>query len=159
MPRLRDNPLIRAILSADRAWAVYALGDLSPGFFEHTDWFAAEDGTAVLMLYRAFGTPLLFALGSPERVSCLLNELTNEPDLYLLIRPEILPVVQARFQVRGETPMWRMVLKASRFRPITGPVVRLGAAEVPALHRLHAGGNPDGQPADDAPDFFSASMV
>jgi RimJ/RimL family protein N-acetyltransferase len=159
MPRLGDTSQIRAILSTDRAWAVYALGDLSPGFFEHTDWFGAEDGTAVLMLYRAFGTPLLFALGSPERVGGLLDELGNETDLYLSIRPEILPVVQERFQVRGETPMWRMVLKPSRFRPITGPAVRLGAADLPALQRLHAGGNPDGQPADDAPDFFSPTMV
>jgi ribosomal protein S18 acetylase RimI-like enzyme len=159
MPRLRNPSQIRTILSVDRAWAVYALGDLSPGYFEHTDWFAAEDGTAVLMLYRAFGTPLLFALGSPERVAGLLNELTNEIDLYLSIRPEILPVVQARFQVRGQTPMWRMVLNPGQFRQISGPAVRLDAADLPALQRLHAGGNPDGQPADDAPDFFSASMV
>src|SRR5437773_447594 len=125
MPGLRDIPHIRAILSRDRAWAVYALGDLSPAFFEHTDWFAAEDGTALLMLYRAFGTPLLFTLGSPEQLGDLLEELGGETDLFLSIRPDVLPVVQARFQVRDVTPMWRMVLNPSKFPPTAGPAVRL----------------------------------
>jgi ribosomal protein S18 acetylase RimI-like enzyme len=138
---------------------VYALGDLSPGFFEHTDWFGAEDGTALLMLYRAFGTPLLFALGSPERVSGVLDELGGEKNLYLSIQPDILPLVKARFHVRDETPMWRMLLNPARFRPVNGGAVRLGTEDLPALQRLHAGGNPDDQPADDAPDFFSDSMV
>ncbi len=87
MPRLSSLPQIRAILSSDRAWAVYGLGDLSPGFFDHTTWFAAEDNKALLMLYRAFQTPLLFTLGPPERVSGLLDELPGETDLYLSIRP------------------------------------------------------------------------
>jgi ribosomal protein S18 acetylase RimI-like enzyme len=159
MPRLRDIPHLRTILSTDRVWAVYALGDLSPGFFEHTDWFGAEDGIALLLLYRAFGTPLLFTLGSPEQLGGLLDELGSETDLFLSIRPDILPLVTARFQVRDVTPMWRMVLYPGQFRPITGPAVRLGAADLPALQCLHAGGNPDDQPADDAPDFFAASMV
>ena len=37
--------------------------------------------------------------------------------------------------------------------------MRLGAADVPALQHLHSGGNAGDQPPDDAPDFFSASMV
>jgi ribosomal protein S18 acetylase RimI-like enzyme len=159
MPRHTDIPKIRGILSADRPWACYALGDLSPGLFEHTDWFTTDDRAAVLMLFRAFGTPLLFALGQPERVGGLLDELSAETDLYLSIRPEILPLVQGRFQVRGETLMWRMILNAGRFRATDNAAVRLGVGDLPALQRLHAGGNLDGQPADDAPDFFSASMV
>ncbi len=55
--------------------------------------------------------------------------------------------------------MWRMVLNPGRFAPITGPAVRLSIADLPALQRLHACGNPNDPPADDAPDFFSASMV
>jgi len=159
MPRLRDIPQIRSILSTDRAWAVYALGDLAPGFFEHTDWFGVEDGAALLMLYRAFGTPLLFTLGSPERVDSLLDGLPGESDFYLSIRPDVLPLIRARFQVADETAMWRMVLNPGRFRPAAGPVTRLGVGDLPALQRLHAGGKPDNQRADDAPDFFSASMV
>jgi ribosomal protein S18 acetylase RimI-like enzyme len=159
MPRLTSISHIRAILSTDRSWAVYALGDLAPGFYEHTTWIAAEDGTALLMLYRAFGTPVLFALGAREQVAGLLYELQGETDLYLSIRPAILPSIKVSFQVSGETPMWRMILNPSRFRPVSSPAVRLGAADLPALQRLHSGGNAGGQPPDDAPDFFSASMV
>jgi ribosomal protein S18 acetylase RimI-like enzyme len=152
MPRLTDKSHIRAILSADRPWAVYALGDLSASFFEHTTWHGSEDGTALLMLYRAFGTPLMFALGAPEPVAGLLEELEAEGDMYLSIRPEILPLVKARYRVSDETLMWRMLLNPSLFHPAPGQVVRLGITDVPALERLHAG-------APDAPDFFSAEMV
>jgi GNAT superfamily N-acetyltransferase len=159
MPRLTDTLHIRAILTADRSWAVYALGDLAQGFYEHTTWHGSAGGTALLMLYRAFGTPLLFSFGPAEQVAPLLDELASEKDCYLSIRPEILPLVKARFQVSGETPMWRMILNPGRFAPVPGPAVRLNAADLPAIQRLHANGSPDGRPADDGPDFFSAAMV
>ncbi len=159
MPQLSEISHIRAILSADRSWAVYALGDLAPGFFEHTTWHGSAAGHSLLMLYRAFGTPLLFAFGPPAEVDPLLDELTGEADCYLSVRPEILPLIKARFHVSDETPMWRMILAAGRFRPQPGAAVRLGTADLPALQRLHAAGGTDGRPADDAPDFFSASMV
>jgi ribosomal protein S18 acetylase RimI-like enzyme len=159
MPSLTDRAQIRSILSADKAWAVYALGDLAGGFYEHTSWFGSADGSALLMLYRAFGAPLLFAFGPPDRVAPLLAEIEAETDVYLSVRPEILPLIEAHFQISDETPMWRMILDPARFQPAAGPAVRLSLADLPALQRLYAGGSLDGPPAGDGPDFFSASMV
>ena len=155
MPSETDRTAIRARLSADRAWAVYALGDLAPGFFEHTAWYAARGGKALLMLYAAFETPVLFAQGPSAAVESLLPEIADRGQLYLSVQPEILPLIQARYKVSHETPMWRMVLDPSRFPSHTSDALRLSLADYPALRRLHADGEPDGE----APDFFSPEMV
>ena len=155
MPLETDRAAIRARLSADRAWSVYALGDLGPGFFEHTTWHTAPEGEALLMLFGAFETPVLFAQGPPAGVAPLLAEIATFPRVYPSIRPEILPLIQARYVVSHETAMWRMVLDPARFPGGASRAVRLSAADYPALLRLHADGEPDGE----APDFFSLDMV
>lgn len=154
MPRLTDLTLIRAILETDRPWAVYALGDLAPGFREHAVWHAAEG--ALLLLYRAFETPVLFTLGAPENIAPLLDEIASEREMYLSLRPEILPLIKARWSVKHETPMWRMVLDPARFQPLPGEgVTRLALADLPALEALYA----DGQLTGEVPDFFNPPML
>ncbi len=154
--RITDRAEIRAILETDRRWAVYALGDLAPGFFEHSEWLCARGaGTALVLLYRAFQTPVFLALGSPELVSAILDEI-QEREMYLSIPPEILPLVKARYQVRQEAAMWRMVLDPASFSPApTEGAVRLGSQDLPALQRLYF----DGKPTGEVPDFFSPSMI
>jgi hypothetical protein len=66
MPPIADPSLIRAILEQDPSWAAYALGDLSPGFAEHCQWFVLEQAQpALLLLYQRFDPPVLFAMGPP----------------------------------------------------------------------------------------------
>jgi GNAT superfamily N-acetyltransferase len=152
--RLTNLTIVKTILETDRQWAVYALGDLAPGFREHSEWYAQEG--ALLLLYRAFETPVLFTLGPPERLAPLLDEISAERELYLSIRPEILPLVKARWNVKDETPMWRMALDATRFQPLSSEgVTRLSPADLPALEALYA----DGQIAGEAPDFFNPPML
>jgi len=157
MPELRDRAAIRAILERDRAWAVYALGDLAPGFFEHCRWLRPESGApALALLYRAFKIPVLFTLGAPEALAALLEEISGEPVLYLHVRPEILPVLAARYGFPMRKQMWRMVLEPSAFHPVpSAGAVRLTAADLDALRRLYA----DGDATGEAPDFFSPSML
>jgi ribosomal protein S18 acetylase RimI-like enzyme len=154
--RITDRAEIRAILETDRRWAIYALGDLAPGFFDHSEWCRAPgQELALVLLYRAFQTPVFFALGGPEPIGAILTELT-EPEMYLSIRPEILPLVKARYQVHYETAMWRMTLDPANFSPAPGEgVTRLGPHDLAALQRLYA----DGKPAGEVPDFFSPSMI
>lgn len=154
--RIADRAEIRAILEADRRWAVYALGDLSPGFFEHSEWYRDPgQEPSLALLYRAFQTPVFFALGGPEPIGAILAELA-EPEMYLSIRPEILPLVKARYQVHHETPMWRMLLEPADFSPAPGAgVARLGPRNLAALQQLYA----DGKPTGEVPDFFSPSMI
>lgn len=154
LPRLTNPTVIRALLETDRNWAVYALGDLAPGFREHSDWHTVAG--ALLLLYRAFETPVLFTLGAPENLAPLLNEIAHEREMYLSIRPEILPLVKTHWNVKDETPMWRMVLDPHRFQSVapTG-ATRLGLADLPALETLYA----DGQAAAEVPDFFNPPML
>jgi GNAT superfamily N-acetyltransferase len=154
--RIANRAEIRAILETDRRWAVYALGDLAPGFFEHSEWYRAPgQEPALALLYRAFQTPVFFTLGGPEPIGAILTELA-EPEMYLSIRPEILPLVKARCQVHHETAMWRMSLEPADFIPAPGEgVARLGPHDLAALQQLYA----DGKPTGEVPDFFSPSMI
>jgi GNAT superfamily N-acetyltransferase len=154
---ITDHARIRGLLRTDPAWSAYALGDLAPGFFEHSEWHGlAGEPAALLLFYRAFADPVLFALGPPERVGRLLSDAPPEPRLYLSIRPEIVPLIRARYRVEGETPMWRMRLDPAAFPGAQpGPACRLGPADLPALRALYA----DGEATGEAPDFFDAAML
>jgi ribosomal protein S18 acetylase RimI-like enzyme len=149
-------------LAADRAWSIYALGDLAPAFGAACEWHVcatapkeASGLEAVLLLYRAFETPVLFTLGPPAAVERLLDEIAGERALYLSIRPEILPLIQARYQVSHLAAMWRMTLAPADFCPVPQDARRLSLADLPALEALFA----DGAPHGEAPDFFNAEML
>lgn len=148
-------PSIREILETDRRWAVYALGDLEPPHSEFSEWRTTEDGSALLLLYRRVTPNVLFTLGTLEQLRPLLEQLA-EPALFLLVRPEILPVLKERYNVESEIPMWRMILEPSRFPQSTASgAVRLGLAEVPALDALFG----DGRATGEEPDFFFPALV
>jgi ribosomal protein S18 acetylase RimI-like enzyme len=157
MPRLSNRTEIRRLLSLDRPWAVYALGDLAPGFFEHCEWhYAPRDAPGLALIYRAFETPVLFTLGPREAVRAILDEIADEPRLYLSVRSEHLPVIRARYRIEDEEAMWRMSLDPARLpRPSPNPAVRLGLSDLPALGRLYA----DGDGTGESPGFFTPEMV
>jgi GNAT superfamily N-acetyltransferase len=156
MPPVTDPAVIRALLETDRPWAVYPLGDLAPQRFPHCTWLGAAGGApALALIYRAFTPPVLFTLGRPDAVEGLLDEVTEE-EFYLHVRPNVLPLLRARFHVRDTQTMWRMILDPARFRPPPPrSAVPLGPEDVPALQRLFA----DGEPAGEAPHFFLPSML
>ncbi len=111
MPVLRDQAAIRSILSADPGWSVYALGDLAPGFFEHTLWVQPTDrAPALALLFRGFSTPVLFAFGEAQAFAGTLDEIGDEPSLYLHVRPEIVPVLAGRYRIVELKDMLRMAL-------------------------------------------------
>lgn len=156
MPYLNDRARIRAILETDRNWSVYALGDLAPENAAHCEWHAAPDDAALLLIYRAFDLPVLFALGPPAAVAPLLAEV-HEPRLYLLAQPAVLPLLAARGTIQHQQAMWRMVLRPAAFpgpAPCPG-LAALSLADFPALEALYA----DGAAAGEAPDFFNRAQV
>ena len=157
MARLTRQAEIRRLLETDRPWAIYALGDLTPGFFEHSEWYGADaEAPSLALLYRAFATPVLFTLGRPQHLRPVLAEIGSLPAVYLSIKPEVLPLVRERHRLQSQQAMWRMVLAPGDFRPeASGQAVRLGLADLPALEALYA----DGGPAGETPDFFSAAML
>ncbi len=156
MPPLRDVAAIRSILAADPAWSIYALGDLAPGFFERSEWFRPPDAPGLALLFRGFDTPVLFTMGAADAVAAMLDEIGSKAAVYLHVRPEIVPVLAARYQIVELKEMCRMVLDWRAFRPAPGDgVVRLSAPDLGDLERLYA----DGHATGEAPDFFFPSML
>ncbi|HEX8984219.1 MAG TPA: GNAT family N-acetyltransferase [Bryobacteraceae bacterium] len=146
---------IRAILETDRYWSLYALGDLAPGYIEHSEWRTAEGTPALVLLYRAATPPVLFATGDPTAVARLV-EAVDEPVLYLHVRPDTAEALAPLYRDGGLKPMWRMALDAKRFRPEpSSGCVRLASADGDALERLYG----DGRDAGESPDFFFPSML
>ena len=156
-PARYDIASIRGLLEIDRVWAAYALGDLAPVFFENCSWFRPSDGgSTVVMLYRAFATPVLFAQGDPRAAASILDQFSSEPRMFLHVRPEMLPVLETRYEVVELRRMWRMVLERDAYRSASTPdVVRLSLAHQSAVTRLFE----DGAGTGESPDFFFPSML
>ncbi len=157
MPRIADLSTIRAILERDRPWAVYALGDLSPGFAEHCEWFALQDEPpALVLLYRRFDPPVLFAQGPPDRIARLMQEIET-PAVSLQVRTDVLAAaILPHYRSPELRPMWRMLLDPAAFRAVApGETSLLGSADIDAMNRLYA----DGHQRGEGPDFFDPSAV
>jgi ribosomal protein S18 acetylase RimI-like enzyme len=153
---VEDAARIRALLESDRPWAAYALADLSPGFREHCRWFVREGAPpALAMLYCRADPPVIFALGTAERLAPKVQEI-EDPVLLLHVRPEALAAIETCYQVVESRPQWRMTLDPERFRPVpSSDAARLGPGDVEAMRALFA----DGEPRGEAPDFFEPWMV
>lgn len=149
MGELHDKAVIRGLLEADRAWAVYALGDLSPENFVKARWF----GPDLTLVYRDFDACILFAMGPAGVAEALAH--VSWP-VHLQLRAPELAEVERWAVVTRRTPMWRMIWSGDR-RGWVDPAGarRLTAADVPAIERLYATGAATGE----SPDFFFPAMV
>ena len=157
MAQLTDIAAIRATLRADPAWAVYALGDLSPDLFPQTQWFVPD----LALVLKEYGTCILWAAGCGALEEALAHVIWP---VHLQVRPDALDVIERHACITRRLRMVRMVL-ASAGAPTGGPatawgassirVRRLTADDVPALGALYA----DGDATGEGPDFFMPSMV
>jgi len=149
MPVLTDRDLIRRQLRTDRIWSVYALGDLEPAAFAKSQWFSP----GVTLVFRDFGACILFstdAASVPEAIAHV------DWPVYLQVRPDALAASEQLAVIGRKLPMWRMGWTGDRSGWVdTSHARRLTAADVPAITRLYADGDPHGE----APDFFFPSMV
>jgi len=157
MPLNADPDAVRKILQTDRRWAVYALADLAPEYSAAAEWHIAVEGRqALLLIYRGFETPVLFAHGSAADLAPLLPEVAGERKFYLSMRAEAVDLLRAdRYEVRDEKRMWRMVADPARFIARAHTAARLGPADHAALASLYR----DGDAAGEAPPFFDAGML
>jgi GNAT superfamily N-acetyltransferase len=157
MPRIEDRQRLRAILETDRAWAAYALLDLSPGFYEHCDWHGSPgEEESVVLVYRGLSVPILIPLGDPAPLRDILAEIPPAPEIFVAFREEARSALESRYSMKRPRPMVRMVLDPEGFHPPpaghAGPISR---SDVPALERLYA----DGESTGEAPEFYSPSML
>jgi GNAT superfamily N-acetyltransferase len=152
MPATRDRAVIREILLRDRRWAVYALGDLEPAYFEHCDWYVS--GRALALVYRGSTPPVLLLCGEGPTLADVVSDIP-ETTYYLHVQEPALPVLARRFELVTKR-LSRMVLDSSRFQHRSAAAaVRLAPADLEALERLYA----DGLQRGESPDFFFPSMV
>lgn len=157
MPRIHDPSVIRRLLETDRPWSVYALGDLAPRHFSQCTWYGdSHDPCSLVLLYHAFATPVLFTLGTPDSLMWMLDSIGDRPELSLQVKPEIVPLLQTRYRVLHQKFMYRMLLDQTPVRPDPQQkAVRVPLSNVEELQRLYA----DGDATQEAPDFFSPSML
>jgi hypothetical protein len=87
MPRTTDLQRVRTALDRDRTWSAYAIGDLDPQRLPDCSWYApAADPDTLVLLYRGFMPPILFATGDPQLISPLIAEI-DAPTVSLHVRP------------------------------------------------------------------------
>jgi ribosomal protein S18 acetylase RimI-like enzyme len=152
VPVTRDRAIIREILLRDRRWAVYALGDLAPGYFEHCEWYVS--GGALALVYRGSDPPVLFLSGGGADLAGVVNEIP-EASYYLHLQEAAPSVLARRFELVTKR-LSRMILNPPRFKLFgDDAAVRLNSADLNALEKLYA----DGRERGESPDFFFPSMV
>ncbi len=149
--RVTELALVKRILSADPAWAAYALADLQPGFAEECVWFVGETGVrdaGLVMFYAGLTPPILFAMGPADAVGAALEQAAGAGELpnaaYLSILAQHEAAVGRWYDLsaawKDRRPMLRMVLAgAASFVAAASAVVfedatqsRLTAAEAAA---------------------------
>jgi GNAT superfamily N-acetyltransferase len=128
---------IRAVLNADPAWCLYALGDLDRREHRFCDWQTKSSSPpAIVLIYHGFPVPVLFAFGAPRDVEELLQAKPPPAEVYLHVRPEITLMLRAYYRCPDIHQMVRMVFRGSIGEP-SRQVSRLGKSEIPALLELY----------------------
>ena len=127
---------IRKILETDRVWSAYALADLDPEFRALSEWHLHTD--ALILIYRGFNPPVLFAMGPPTELETLFQEIPIGRYTYTLMG-YCREMIHPQLKIENENHMWRMVLKPDEFPGnTTNSVVKLGEADLEAILELFA---------------------
>jgi ribosomal protein S18 acetylase RimI-like enzyme len=156
MTRLTDLSVVKTLLDRDRAWAAYAIGDLSPEYAADCEWYAPGDGSpAVLLLYRGFSPPIVFASGETMQLAPVFREI-DAPTVSLHLRADGIAALRSTYDSVQTHAMWRMVIEPGSFRSAgTQDVVALDESSLGAVTALYD----DGRPHDEVPTFFRPSML
>ena len=156
MPLIHDLDVVRAILDRDRAWAAYAIGDLAPSFVAHCEWYVpAGDASGLVLLYRGFNPPIVFAMGDTVVLAPLFSEL-HASEISLHVQAEPLAALSERYDPTSVQPMVRMQLEPAAFRPAEiGDVRPIGETDLDAVTALFEEGHARGQ----GPTHFTPAMI
>ncbi|HET7011225.1 MAG TPA: GNAT family N-acetyltransferase [Anaerolineales bacterium] len=132
-----DPEELASILDTDRVWSAYAMADLDPPYAAHAEWLAQPG--AVVLCYRGFAPPVLFAHGEPGAVGDLVSAVQPGRYQYALLGVHR-ALLGERLRSDVEARMWRMALPQGGFvRTSAGDAARLSAADLPAVRDLFSG--------------------
>ena len=141
---LTDKTEILSILSTDRLYAAYPLGDLTPGLFEQCTWVAAENGSniALGMSFNGLMTPAIFVMGETEGVRAILAHSLRPADAHLTLQPAHVKAIESVYATTEARQMFRMHVDRQSFRPSSIQTVRLHQSDLRDLNALYAWGGP-----------------
>jgi GNAT superfamily N-acetyltransferase len=138
---LDDRSIILEYLESDHWYSAYAIGDLEPGLFEQCIWAGAEKAgrlEALALLFKGLEPPALLLMGKVEGLQNILEERLFPERVYLTCRQEHLSLTRAFYNLEKAIPMWRMILRTERFKPVRGDTVRLEPSQTDQLAALYA---------------------
>ena len=156
MPLTIDVHAIRTALDRDRTWSAYAIGDLDAERLPDCSWYApAADRDALVLLYRGFMPPILFAIGDPALLSVMFAEL-DAPTVSLQVLPEAVDALPPTYTATDTKLMWRMTVSAASFRPAAvDDVATLDLSSAAAVAALFA----DAREGGEEPPFYRPAML
>jgi RimJ/RimL family protein N-acetyltransferase len=145
--RLQKPSQIEPLLRRKVFLHIYALGDLDPAFWPHTTWFGLDTGGAILLLYSAFETPTLLALGDPpfDELHRLIREARPllPRALYAHLSPGCRDALEPLARMESRGPHLKMALVEPALNlPGRERVEQMTTADVPALNALYAASYP-----------------
>lgn len=151
--RMDDVDELRRVLSTQRAYAAYALGQLQPDLFARSEWWSASSarGQALLLHSRGGLGSALFAFGEVDGLEALLRLHPGPRHTFLTCQVQHVPVVLRRYVLSEQQSMLRMLVERSSFRPFAGRARRLTGRDVRQMNQLYRS---DGTPA-----FYSARNI
>lgn len=147
---LHDRERIEPVLRRNVFLHIYALGDLDDFFWPFTTWYALEEGgelRSILLLYTAFETPTLMALGDPpyEPLHELLSSARHilPPRVYAHLSPGCREALGPGVVAQTRGPHLKMALAEPRPEvPGVAAIERMTANDIADLRALYAVGYP-----------------
>jgi ribosomal protein S18 acetylase RimI-like enzyme len=139
---LIDAAQILTYLETDRLYAAYAIGDLEPALFVHCEWFGAERDDRLLALvlhYSGLSFPIVFLIGDADGLRAIFEDALRIEQAFFTCRQEHLGLMQD-YHEWEPIPMWRMVLQAGHFQPVSGDCIPLTLDHGEQLTALYAHG-------------------
>lgn len=138
--RLEQADGIRALLAPEGAYAAYALAQLAPSLFTHSEWWSASGptGRATVLHSRGGLGRAMVTFGDAAALDVLLGLHPGSRFCFASFRPEHREVVQRHFMLSRNELMVRMSIGKETFQPVEGEAVRLQGRDIGRINRLYS---------------------
>ncbi len=131
---------IRALLAPEGAYAAYALAQLAPSLFTHSEWWSASGptGRATVLHSRGGLGRAMVTFGDAAALDVLLGLHPGPRFCFASFRPDHREVMQRHFMLSRHELMVRMSIGKETFRPVEGETVRLQGRDIGRINRLYS---------------------